>query len=103
MSKVSEDIRVEDNTVDSFAVYIGGLTSLKDITKELVCNTEYVCGYPMTDISLKEIQEQAESLGYTGLILITVITNEPFKGAIYQYGNYRDGQWHEIGQTQGYA
>lgn len=101
MSKKLEDIKLVDNSVDYFAVYIGGLTSLKDITKELVYNTEYVVGYPMTEISFKEIQKQAEALGYTGLI--TVIVDEPLKGAIYQYGNYRDGLWHKIGDTMGYA
>lgn len=101
MSKKLEDIKVSDKSFNDFAVYIGGLTRLKDITKELVYDTEYVGGYPMTEISLKEIQNQAEALGYTGLI--TVIVNEPLKGVIYQYGNYVDKLWHKIGETVGYA
>lgn len=95
------NVVVSDNSVDKFAVYIGGLTRLKDISKELIYNTKYVRGYPMTEISLKKIQKQAEALGYTDLI--TVIVDEPLKGAIYQYGNYGDGLWHKIGDTIGYA
>lgn len=76
------NVVVFDNSVDNFAVYIGGLTRLKDISKELVYNTEYVNGYPMTETSLKEIQKQAEALGYTDLI--TVIVDKPLSGVIYQ-------------------
>ena len=35
--------------------------------------------------------------------IITVITESPFSGKIYQYGNYGDGEWWEIGSTGGYA
>lgn len=31
------------------------------------------------------------------------ITESPFSGKIYQYGNYSDGEWWEIGSTGGYA
>lgn len=97
-----DKVVVMDNNIDDFAIYLGGLTRLKDITKEFVYDSEMINGYLMESITLGEIREQAESIGYKDK-LITVISNAPLEGAIYQLNNYLNGKWYKIGDTIGYA
>lgn len=42
-------------------------------------------------------------IGYEGEGRVIVIIEDPLKGKVYQYGNYAEKCWEEIGETQGYA
>ena len=97
MKKVSGDTKVyTDDGVNSTGVYIGSLDRLR---KALVLWR--TVGEGINEFEVLTLDEIASQLPEAWLI--TVITNDPFSGKIYQYGNYRDGEWWEIGSTGGYA
>lgn len=97
MKKVSGDTEVySDDGVNGTGVYIGSLDRLK---KALVLwRTDGEDANKFKVLTLNEIASQLPEA-----LLITVITHDPFSGKIYQYGNYSDGEWWEIGSTGGYA
>jgi hypothetical protein len=91
----------KDDTVDSTAVYKGGMTNLENITDTLKWNAdksaeEYIY-IPYEYLTLKEISDQV------GERMITVIVNGPLKTTIFQYGNYLDAGWVCLGEIMGYA
>jgi hypothetical protein len=55
-----------------------------------------------SDLEVLSLNEIAEQLKGTGK-LITVIYERATGGAVYQYGNYCDGNWYKIGELAGYA
>ena len=58
---------------------------------------EDICSY----LTLNEISEQFPNK-VIGCKIITVITDEPLRGEIFQYGNHGEF-WEKIGEHQGYA
>ena len=97
IKKVSGDTKVyTDDGVNSTGIYIGSLDCLG---KAFVLWR--TVGEGMNEFKVLTLDEIASQLPEA--LLITVITNDPFSGKIYQYGNYRDGEWYEIGSTGGYA
>lgn len=99
MKKVDENTEVcAFDGVSRTTVYTGGITDLK---RALVLwrrvEIPEMGGDALPVLTLGEIAEQL------GNQLITVIVDSPFSGKIYQYGNYSDGKWWEIGSTGGYA
>ena len=97
MKKVSGDTEVySGDGVNSTGIYIGSLDRLR---KALVLWRTVGEGINKFEVlTLDEIASQLHDVR-----LITVITDGPFEGKIYQFGNYRDGEWWEIGSTGGYA
>ena len=99
MKKMPGDLEVcKFDGVDATGIYVGGLSDLDMVDVEW--RTVFVAeiGEELKVLTLNEIAQQLDDFG-----LITVITNGPFEGKIYQYGNYSDGEWWEIGSTGGYA
>ena len=97
MKKVSGDTKVyRDEGVDGTGIYIGSLDCLEksDVLWKSV-------GEGINEFKVLTLYEIASQL--RDARLITVITDSPFSGKIYQYGNYSDGEWWEIGSTGGYA
>lgn len=101
-----------DVTVREFAVYVGGLTTLVDISDRLKYHEEQCeeCGGDtVISISLQEIYEQVSKLlsheyeGKRVTPLITVVRARPIRTTIYQCGNHEEGCWEELGEVQGYA
>lgn len=82
--------------VGAAAVYKGGVTEL--LKADVKTHKEDGSGdsYPIEWITLDEIAEQVDAP------IITVITDYPLEGAIYEYGNYGD-YWVEKGSHMGYA
>ena len=97
MKKVSGDTEVySDDGVNGTGIYIGSLDCLK---KALVLWR--TVGEGINEFKVLTLYEIASQL--RDAWIITVITDSPFSGKIYQYGNYSDGEWWEIGSTGGYA
>ena len=97
MKKVSGDTEVyRDNGVDGTGIYIGSLDCLEK--SDVLWRT---VGEGINEFKVLTLYEIASQLRDAGLI--TVITDSPFSGKIYQYGNYSDGEWWEIRSTGGYA
>lgn len=91
--------RIADNTIlcendetTNTSVYIGSLFYLERANDRLKWRDED--GQKI--LTLKEVAEQLHAR------LITVFVDAPYKGMIYQYGNYGDSWW-QIGETCGYA
>ena len=97
MKKVSGDTKVySGDGVNGTGIYIGSLDRLR---KALVLWRTVDEGINKFEVlTLYEIASQLRDAW-----IITVITESPFSGKIYQYGNYSDGEWWEIGSTGGYA
>ena len=97
MKKVSGDTEVyRDNGVDGTGIYIGSLDCM--VKSDVLWRT---VGEGINEFKVLTLYEIASQL--RDARLITVITESPFSGKIYQYGNYSDGEWWEIGSTGGYA
>lgn len=99
MKKVSGEFEVcKYDRVEETGIYVGGLSGLRMVDVEW--RTVFVDGIDeeFQVLTLDEIASQLRDAW-----LITVIINGPFSGKIYQYGNYSDGEWWEIGSTGGYA
>ena len=97
MKKVSGDTKVySGDGVNSTGIYIGSLDCLR---KALVLWR--TVGEGINEFEVLTLYEIASQL--RDAWIITVITDSPFSGKIYQYGNYSDGEWWEIGSTGGYA
>ena len=97
MKKVSGDTEVyRDDGVDSTGIYIGWLDCLEK--SDVLWRT---VGEGINEFKVLTLYEIASQLRDASII--TVITDSPFEGKIYQYGNYSDGEWWEIGSTGGYA
>ena len=79
--------------VNAGAVYVGGMTWLMKCESLVWREDDQFGSY----LSLKEIHEQL------GDRLITVVSEGPLSGVIYQFGNCPDGKWREIGRLDGYA
>lgn len=52
-------------------------------------------------LTLDEIASQLKDVAHKNVI--TVWAELPLSGTIYQYNNYEDNNWHEHGNTRGYA
>ena len=97
MKKVSGDTEVyRDDGVNGTGIYIGSLDCLEkaDVLWRTV-------GEGINEFEVLTLYEIASQL--RDAWIITVITDSPFSGKIYQYGNYSDEEWWEIGSTGGYA
>lgn len=94
---------VEFDSVDSTAVYLGGVSCLKKVNDELNWHEEEVESLDMNikSLTLTEIYEQLKEV--YGCQIITVFVDSPMHGEIYQCGNYEDGKWVKLGSTMGYA
>ena len=98
------------DSVDVSAVYVGGLTELKDVTDKVNWRIEKCDGLGM-DLELVTLDElvgqlasEVEIDGKKTLVgMITVISHSPLSGVIYQWGNYPGEGWFQIGETAGYA
>ena len=99
-SKVSEDLIIDMmDTVGSAAVYIGSMACLQPVKVKTRVVGE--CdGTAIEELTLKEIADQV--LKEHGFHIITVITDRPLEGEIYEYGNYGD-YWIMKGHHMGYA
>lgn len=102
---------IEFDGVDSTTVYYGGMSWLQKIPLEWRNDQEYaerLCFKEAHVLTAGEILEQVwewckeNTKTYRGFI-VTIVCEGPLSGRIYQYGNYSDGTWTCIGQTQGYA
>ena len=87
--------------VEVTAVYAGDMGHLEYINKRLEWkedekDREYGMGPHLT---LKEISDQLKDK----IAVITVVCEDPLGGVIYQYGNYSDNSWWQIGELAGYA
>ena len=97
MKKVAEDTEVyRRDGINGTGIYIGSLSCLEQVDN-MLWRTVREDEYEIEVLTLSEIASQLPD------IMITVITESPFSGNIYQYGNYGDGEWWEIGSTCGYA
>lgn len=97
MKKVSGDTEVcRNDGVNGAGIYIGSLDCLEkaDVLWRTV-------GEGINEFEVLTLYEIASQL--RDAWIITVITESPFSGKIYQYGNYSDGEWWKIGSTGGYA
>ncbi len=87
--------------VTETAVYLGGLTRLKPVTRKLKwkVDTEFEMdfGQKYEDLTLHDISEQLNAPG-----LITVFINDPMRSEVFQWGNYGNS-WVFLGEIQGYA
>lgn len=102
---VSEDIEVHELTATaSAAVYIGGLTRLTKVNELLQWRFDEELAaalhWGLQDAKVLRLSEIAEQLP-SGQV-ISVIVESPLHGEIYQYGNYHDGKWYQIGSTHRY-
>ena len=87
------------DTVGSAAVYIGSMACLQPVKVKTRVVGE--CGdTAIEELTLKEIADQV--LKEHGFHIITVITDGPLDGEIYEYGNYGD-YWIKKGEHMGYA
>lgn len=97
IKKVSCDTEVyRDGGVNGTGIYIGSLDCLG---KAIVLWR--TVGEGINECKVLTLYEIASQL--RDARIITVITESPFSGKIYQYGNYSDREWWEIGSTGGYA
>ena len=97
IKKVSGDTEVyRDDGVNGAGIYIGSLDCLEKANVLWRTVGEGINEFKV--LTLYEIASQLRDAR-----IITVITESPFSGKIYQYGNYSDGEWWEIGSTGGYA
>ena len=96
MKKVSGDTEVYRDIVNDTGIYIGWLDCLEK--SDVLWRTVREGINEFKVLTLYEIASQLRDAR-----IITVITESPFSGKIYQYGNYSDGEWWEIGSTGGYA
>ena len=62
-----------------------------------------VSGYAMKKVSGDTEVCRNDGVNGAAIYIGSLITESPFSGKIYQYGNYSDGEWWEIGSTGGYA
>lgn len=109
LKEIKEDLELTKfDGVTEVAVYIGGLTKLINVTNSLDWNNNkveaIVLGLDKLEyLKLSEIKDQILGTRYfKSFGLITIITNGPLDGTIYQYGNYGDS-WYQIGQLAGYC
>lgn len=90
-------------------VYLGGMSELVNITNKLKWHNQGFIREFGLEIETLTLEEVINQLKNEGIIneqypeIITVIIDASLNGAIWQYGNYRDGKWHQIGTTIGYA
>ena len=97
IKKVSGDTEVcRNDGVNGAGIYIGSLDCLEKANVLWRTVGEGINEFDV--LTLYEIASQLRDAW-----IITVITDSPFSGKIYQYGNYSDGEWWEIGSTGGYA
>lgn len=97
MKKITEDLELcKFDGVTAVGIYAGGMAWLYPAPVKLRKVEEGEFG-KIEVLKLSEIAEQFPKL------IITVIINSPLNGQILQYGNYNDGCWYQIGETEGYA
>ena len=97
IKKVSGNKEVYRNDgVNGTGIYIGSLDCLEKANVLWKTVEEDINEFEV--LTLYEIASQLRNAW-----IITVITDSPFSGKIYQYGNYCYGEWWEIGSTGGYA
>ena len=58
--------------------------------------------YGEEPLSFGDILQKCKDKGYIGGIIL-VIAENPLSGDIYQYGNYNDDYWYQVGDMKGYA
>lgn len=96
MKQLTEDLElIKFDGVNATAVYVGGMTSLYPANVKWREKSKFLKNFEV--LKLSEIAEQFPKL------IITVVTEGPTHGEIYQYGNYSNGKWYQIGETGGYA
>lgn len=98
----NEILICEFDGVTECAVYVGGMSNLKKVNDKMRwrydARISRECFDPAKVLTLDEIAAQLSEESR----IITVITNGPLHGVIYQYGNYGN-EWWLIGKTWGYA
>lgn len=89
--------------VNSSAVYLGGVTRLKNVSEQLNWHEEKCEALYMVveHLTLDEIYKQCREK--FGLSIVTVFVDDPLKGVIYQCNNYENGKWVKYGETIGYS
>lgn len=96
----SDTVICEFDTVTECTVYIGFFSGLKNANDKLKWRTdtkmEKMTGFGKV-LTLKEISDQLGKYG-----IITVFVSGPLDGTIYQYGNYTDRCWYNVGNFAGY-
>lgn len=97
MKQIKEDIEIcQFDGIEVNTVYTGGLSDLNNVTEWLKWRRDDLKS--PKKLKLSEIVEQ---LG-DGEPIITIISESPLSGEIWQYGNYGDSWW-KIGTLYGYA
>lgn len=100
MEQIKEDIEIcQFDGTEVNAVYTGGLSDLKNVTNKLKWRTKEV--EYLGDLKFLKLSEIAEQLK-DSTRMITIISESPLSGEIWQYGNYGDSWW-KIGTICGYA
>lgn len=95
--------------VTTTTVYLGGMSELVNINDKLKWHNQGHIGLLGLEIETLTLEEVVNQLKNEEIInkqyseIITVIIDSSLNGSIWQYGNYRDGKWHQIGTTIGYA
>lgn len=98
MKKITKDLELcKFNGVVATYVYVGGLNYLKPVKLKW---RKKEWGYGIREVELLKLSEIVEQLGEGQLI--TIFTDEPFRGKILQYENCGD-EWYEMGTICGYA
>ncbi len=92
---------VKFDGIDSSAVYLGGITRLKNVTDQLEWHVEESSETDVESLTLDEIYHQCRDK--FGLSIITVFVDSPLSGRIYQCNNYDNGLWVQYGELRGYA
>ena len=98
IEKPGREVIIEFDGVVSSGVYIGPVADMRRVNGDLKWREEHETGETIMVLTLNEIAEQLADA-----FLITVVVEAPLSGRIYQYGNYSDASWWQIGELDGYA
>lgn len=99
MKKIPSETEIYPlNMTESSGVYVGSLAYMEWVNNKLEWRQLGDDEYRTKVLTLKEIAEQLQDAW-----LITVVVERPSSGEIYQYGNYADDEWWQIGTLDGYA
>lgn len=109
LAKLNETLIYKNGDAFAFgssAFYAGGLDNLVPFNKNffkwnVAENESEFMGETVYCLTLGELKEQLAASGYDGLL--TLFVNRPMNGEIYQFGNYSDGEWCELGTLKGFC
>lgn len=100
MQKIDENTELAEYVgVNGIYVYRGYFSHLERADDQLKWRTDEnnELNVSIRRITLREIADQLNCP------IITVFCDDALHGEIYQYGNYMDGNWYNVGDYLGYA